>query len=186
MRIRDVGLCLLGGAIVYTTVVACSGDAGDTAPVPSASADPSGGTRLKPVYREAEDGSREPVNGLWFDAQRNEECSFAISADGKMRCLPQGVGFNYFGDAACATSIVILPGSCSAPAYATSTGSSTACAVAQMHVFAVGDAATPANIYAKNGTSCVSLGPAGSDTFTYFTVGAEVPASSFVAATYSH
>ncbi|APR86455.1 Hypothetical protein A7982_11804 [Minicystis rosea] len=157
-----------------------------TDPVGSAHAEPTPGSRLKPKYRVGDDGAKEYLAGLWFDSQRNEDCSFALAADGKTRCLPQGTEFRYFADASCETPMVLLQNACSAPKYAVS-NTDAACGLdpSAIHVYAVDQPTTPAMIYGKSGGSCFAIGPSASE-YLYYTVGAEVPASAFVAATVAH
>ncbi|MFT3776543.1 MAG: hypothetical protein QM820_65210 [Minicystis sp.] len=157
-----------------------------TDPVPPANAEPAAGSRLKPKYRLGDDGAKEYLAGLWFDSMRNEDCSFTLAADGKTRCLPQGSEFRYYADASCATPMVLLQNACTAPKYATS-NTDAACGLdpSAIHIYAIDQPTTPQMIYGKSGGSCFAIGPAAAD-YAYFTVGAEVPASSFVAATINH
>jgi hypothetical protein len=53
------------------------------------------------------------------------------------------------------------------------------------HVYTVGAATTPATLYAGNASSCFAAGPPASG-YSYFSVGAEIPASTFVGATPGH
>jgi hypothetical protein len=97
-------------------------------PVPAALADP--GSRLKGVYLLGDDGSRDYQLGLrpwitpqtpnlgaspvsvFFDSQRNEECSFKTSADGKARCLPndyRDYGAPIYQDAGCTEQVIAIP-----------------------------------------------------------------------------
>ena len=155
-----------------------------TDPVPSASAD--GGSRLKPRFFLGDDGAKQYLSNVWFDSQRNEDCSFTVGGDGKQRCLPQGAAFNLYADAACATAIVFVEAGCTAPEYALSKTDSTCGGPSQMHVFSVGAATTPSAFYTLNGASCQGLGPAPTTGYLFFPVGAEIPASSFVGATLGH
>lgn len=225
MKLRDVGLCLLGGSILYVSMAACAGrpsgssgtrgttsgggsggvavhngGAGGTTgsggvidsgigdaltdPVSSANAEP--GSRLKRKFRDAEDGAREFLTGVWWDSQRQEDCSFTLAADGKMRCLPPGNEFRYFADAQCNTPMVMMQGACSPPKYGTS-ATEAACGLdaPSTHVFAIGGPTSPAMIYGKSGSACFAIGPTTPD-WQYFSVGAEIPANSFVAATVGH
>lgn len=59
-----------------------------TDPVSPANADPVSRKRLKAKYRTGDDGSKEYLGNAWYDSGRNEDCSFALAADGKERCLP--------------------------------------------------------------------------------------------------
>jgi hypothetical protein len=210
MRMREVGISLLGSAVVYVTMAACNGGGGGgsgasaggdglggpgtdsglvdalTDPVSSARADPSDGTRLKATYRLAADGSKEYVTGVWFDSQRAETCSFGTAGDGQERCLPAGAGASTYGDSACTEPVVAVPSGCTTPAYALTLSASTCGASAGgTHVFGVGAAASPSTIYVQSGTQCFAAGSAATG-YSYFTVGAEVPATSFVTSSTGH
>ena len=220
MKMRDVCLSLLGGAMVYVAMAACSagGDAGSVGsvgaggagvrsgdggsgsgldsgfadalmnPVSKAAADPVSGTRLKAQYMIADDGSKEYITDLWFDSQRNETCAFAVAGDGKQRCIPGGAAAEMFSDSACSTPILAVPTGCTTPPYAVGTDLSTCTQAPNAnHVYQVGPVAAPAptSLFMTSGTSCFSVGPAALG-FAYYTVGAEVPASSFVASSTMH
>jgi hypothetical protein len=214
MKMRDVCLSLLGGALVYVAMAACSagGDAGSVGsvggvgsggsavrsanggsgslmnPVPTASADPVSGTRLKAQYMIADDGSKEYVTDLWFDSQRNETCAFTVAGDGKQRCIPGGAAASMYSDSSCSTPILAVPTGCTTPPYAVGTDLSTCTQTPDAnHVYVVGPAATPAptSLFMTSGTSCFSVGPAALG-FAYYTIGAEIPAASFVSASTTH
>lgn len=225
MNLRDVGLCLVGGSILYVSMAACagrpsgpvgsrgtSGGGGNAVlegtgggkggggtratgggmggalgdPVPPAQAEPSAGSRLKPKYRLGDDGAKEYLAGLWFDSQRNEDCTFTLASDGKTRCMPPGTEFRYYTDAGCTTPMVLLQNACAAPRYGIANADA-ACGVdpTSLHLFAIGAAVSPAMIYGKSGASCFAIGPTSPD-YQYFAVGAEIPASSFVSASVAH
>ena len=155
-------------------------------PVPTAAADPTSGRRLKAQYRLGDDGSKEYLPGTWFDAQRNEVCAFGPAADGKERCMPDGAVVSVYSDAMCQTPLLMITSSCAAPAYALVQDASTCDSTAgATHVFAVGATTTPTTLYVQTGTSCFAAGPAATG-YTYYAVGAEIPASSFVSATRAH
>jgi hypothetical protein len=229
MKMRDVGLSLLGSAMVYVAMAACSSGGGSGAigtksspgsggsgsgsgygggvtsgggrgavpdsgladalmnPVPTASADPVSGTRLKAEYLIADDGSKEYVADLWFDSQRNETCAFSTAADGKQRCLPEGAEATIFADSACTTPVLTVPSGCAAPPYGIGTAATSTCGAttAGAQIFSVGAAMTPTTLYVQSGTSCYSAGPAAT-TFSYYALGAQIPATSFVAASSAH
>lgn len=44
------------------------------------------GTRIKAIWRESDDGAREPAG--WSDSKTGQRCSWRIAADGIERCLP--------------------------------------------------------------------------------------------------
>lgn len=213
MKMRDAGLSLLGGALVYVAMAACSGGgAGPSGPgagsggastkggpgsdsglidalldpVPTASADPQSGGRLKAQYRLGDDGSKEYLAGAWFDSQRNEVCTFGPAADGKERCMPDGATATVFADAMCQSPLLMITSGCAAPSYALQLATST-CDVSPgaIHVFSVGAATTPSALYIQAGSSCYQAGTATTG-YTYYAVGPEIPPSSFVAATNQH
>jgi hypothetical protein len=226
MRMRDVGLSLVGGSLLYVAMAACSGrpagvagtgrgaggggvattsggsgngqggsgilDSGIfdalTDPVSSAAADVTSGSRLKARYHTGDDGSREYLPGQWFDSQRNEPCTYTVAGDGATRCLPAGVEFRYYADAACATPMVILESACAMPTYGLKTVGAT-CGIepSNVHVYALGAVITPMMMFANTGSGgCIGLGAVSGTDYTYITVGAEIPASTFVAATIGH
>src|SRR5215212_7630887 len=102
MRTHDIYRMLTGGCMVYVALAACNAaehrgkppgsngkdGSGFVDPVPSAKADPTNGARLKAKVRTGEDGTKEYISGIWYDAERQEECAFTTAADGKERCMP--------------------------------------------------------------------------------------------------
>jgi hypothetical protein len=252
MRMRDVGLSLLGSAVVYVTMAACSaggggstsgaltrtggasgggsgpvaaagaggtsgasgasgtssaggtnGSAGGTGgtgmaiadsglvdaltdPVPTASADPTDGSRLKATYLLGADGSKGYVPGVWYDTMRSETCTFTLGGDGQERCLPSGILGGMFSDSACTQPIAAVPMGCATPLYATIADvSNCGTGVGAVHVYTLGATTSPTQLYVQSGTQCYSGGPAASG-YTYYSVGAEVAPASFVAATTGH
>ncbi len=152
----------------------------------TAFADPTDGSRLKATFLVGADGSKAYVAGVWFDSQRNEDCAFGTAGDGQNRCLPNGVSGEMFADSACTQPIIALPTGCATPTYAVVQASGTCAAVvAGNHIYNVGASTNPMALYVQNGASCFSAGT-GQPGYDYYTIGAEVPATSFVAATPGH
>jgi hypothetical protein len=222
MKIRDVGMCLLGSAMVYVAMAACSsggsgsihgnpvasgtgggvqataggpGGSGSghdsgivdalTNPVPTAKADPVDGTRLKAEYITAADGSKEYIGGVWYDSMRSEVCAFTNAGDGQNRCLPNGATAAVFSDAMCTKPLLALTAGCAMPAYVLTTTTSTCGGAPGTNVYAVGASTTPTTLYLQNGSACFQAGTPGAG-FTYYSAGAEVAPTSFVAATTDH
>ncbi len=240
MRLRDVGLSLLGSAVVYVSMAACNAGGGSpsgvkpggaggngmggpvaaasgggmggsgsvtdgtgtsggsagmdsglfdalTDPVSTANADPQSGTRLKATFRTGDDGSKEYVPGVWFDSMRNESCSFTTGADGKVRCLPAGAAGGVYSDSACTNQVVAVPTGCTSPGYGAMMDTTNVCGPngGPTHIYSLGAAQSPQTLYVMSGTTCYAAGPAGTQ-YTYYAMGSEVPASSFVAATAGH
>jgi len=157
-------------------------------PVPDAEASTSG-TRLRAVYRTANDGSKEYLAN-WWDSQRNEYCWFIQMYDGSSRCLPYGadptngqinytgVG-TYYSDAGC-TSPLAVTGTCTAGLkYAIENSS----CPQSVKIYSLGQQFTD-GVYTKSGTSCNSATISAS--YTLYALGPEVPPSSFVSATVAH
>lgn len=160
-------------------------------PVPDAYASTSG-TRLKPMYRTGSDGSKEYLPGQWWDSARNEGCSPSIGpmSDGTIRCVPSAISTSYFSDAACTQSIGQVSSGCSAPKYAytvvTNLNScSTSTFFSSVRYFSVGAPYTGA-VYSGSGTTCTKASSYVTDTYSFYTLGTELPPSTFVAFTTSH
>jgi len=154
-----------------------------TDPVPDASADPTSGTRLKAKYRMGADGSKEYINGTWFDSQRNEDCSFATAMDGQLRCLPNlaqaYVVESIFSDASCTKPVATVSDSCThkyAIAYETAV-----CMAGSQAIRVYNLGAQVSTIYYKSGANCFAgtISPPSK----YYSLGTEVLPSSFVSAT---
>lgn len=156
-----------------------------TNPVPTAAAEPLSGTRLKAKFHVGDDGAKEYLAGFWYDSERKEECSFTTAGDGAVRCLPPGQPFGYFSDSTCKTAVAAVSSTCAAPAYAAKATPSTCGGAAGIQIYTIGAAVTLTALYGQSGSSCYNVGtlPTG---FTFYSVGAEVPATSFVAATAGH
>jgi hypothetical protein len=97
-----------------------------TDPVPEADASPQSGTRLKAKYYLGDDGAKEyqyapeavpngnttaAVHQVWYDSQRQEDCTLTNASDGKIRCLPtDAVAWNGdYADAQCTIGFTIVP-----------------------------------------------------------------------------
>jgi hypothetical protein len=196
MRTRDIYKMLAGGCVVYVALAACNaaehggkpsgstgskgeGGGGLVDPVPSAKADPVNGSRLKAKYRTGDDGSKEYLSGIWYDSERQEDCVFETGADGKQRCMPPSQTTpTIFADAACKQPIAVGASECP-PKYAVMAEQQT-CGSALLHIYSIGMPMTPAKVYVSVGGTCFDAGPPDPGA-TYYQVGAEVPASSFVA-----
>ena len=148
-------------------------------PVPSANANLSG-TRLKANYVAGIDGS-QVFTGL-HDSQRNEDCAFTTAADGLLRCLPSGsYPVGVFTDAGCTQPTIGVAKGCTGTYGIVATA--TTCG-AQTHVYTLGPALVGAKTYSESDGMCIAY-PATDlttleTTFDLYTLGAEVPASSFV------
>ena len=81
------------------------------------------GSRLRPRFDVGADGARAVIPGVWFDQERQEECSFRTSADGQRRCLPTawagiaqaaGEAYRYHDadDTTCITPLVLTNAAC--------------------------------------------------------------------------
>jgi hypothetical protein len=197
-----------GSIVVYLVVAACSaagpaginssldggssdgsssgGDAPSlldalTDPVPSASADSNqSGTRLKVKYYAGADGSKAFAG--FYDSQLKVDCYFGQAADGTTRCIPvPGATFvGYYADAACTQPLIAATAGCAQPAYASK--SDTGCGASTVHTFQVGSPFAGNSTYFLSGATCSGPSPTPSG-ISYFSLGSEMAANSFVAAT---
>jgi hypothetical protein len=141
---------------------------------------PVSGSRLVPVFLTAEDESRQFVG--WFDRARNENCSFGLSADGVVRCLPTDVlEARLFADANCKQRVVAVTG-CTMPKYLVEPEVVSCESVVRHHVRQPGTKIRPTNVFSDTTGTCsrVPLEPGA----VYVLVGREVAATAFVAAKY--
>lgn len=91
--------------VLAVILAACSGDSAPTSvvvtpgedasrPADSARGQGAGsrvGSRLKPVYQEAEDGTRLLLP-QWYDPSFDAVCVFTLAEDGRTRCVPWASG----------------------------------------------------------------------------------------------
>jgi hypothetical protein len=176
------GLLLVTLALL-TGAVAAPGEArGEPSVDAGYSLAPVPGSRLVPVFLAAEDESRQFVG--WFDRARGENCSFAVSGDGVMRCLPtDGVQARHFADASCKQRIAIAP-SCSVPRYALESEPTACAADVRHHVRELGARLRPLAVYSSEANGACTRVPI-DPTMMYVRVGPEVRPDSFVAARYA-
>lgn len=148
--------------------------------------DGTSGTRLKARTYTAEDGAQQFIG--WFDSQRNENCGFGMAADGKIRCLPGGAGTlpGFFGDSGCSQPVLTVAVGCTPPAtvQSTVTDGASCGALPATKILSVGAKHAGGTFRGAPG-SCINntLPVSAGDLYE---TGAEIPASSFVAATEGH
>lgn len=201
MRARDIYKMLAGACVIYVALAACnaskpggghsnsnnsrgSGGGGVTDPVPSAKADPASGSRLKAKYRVGDDGSKEYLAGVWYDAERQEDCTFATGADGKEHCMPTSqVTVTFYADSMCKKPLAVGTAAC-APKYAVNFEPSS-CSATVARIYSIGAQMTPSNLYVNANGTCFNAGSPDANA-VYYEVGAEVPPSSFVASSLQH
>jgi hypothetical protein len=162
-----------------------------TDPVPDATAGPTSGSRLKVKYRIADDGAKAAVPTFWYDSQLDSDCSFQVGADGKERCLPltseSARVEQFFGDASCTERIAYTYMGCQVTYAYRYESDPAACVFKNLptHVYPVGAVITPATVYFRDDNDvCTGGGP--NPSYVYYTFGAEIPPSSFVAGSVIH
>ena len=181
-----------------------------TNPVPAAQADSTqSGSRLKAIYFVGADGSKQPVFNQWYDSQRREHCMFTSHADGNYYCLPVGTeASGMFSDAGCTQPLVAVVSGCAAPTTARTYATTSSCAMSvsvlpivsqvapEWSYQLTGNAGTSAVVsrisqvgplftgapYSGTPSSC-NKATAPSGYYALHSLGAEIPASSFVSAT---
>jgi hypothetical protein len=203
---KKVGLLLVAGVTVYVALAWESpheSNRGEQSWVAKAFAETSG-TRLKAKLITGSDGSKLFDPEVLHDSMLQADCAFATAADGLQRCLPilapsstDGSAMIYYTDDQCQNGFVLVPaapGGCTqyVPKYAyawdpTPTCAQTAAdgAAIPRHIYPVGALLQPqGQRYVRNGLGACSpalSGPSGD--FIAYSLGAELPASSFVAGT---
>jgi hypothetical protein len=132
-----------------------------------------GGSRLRVVTIEGEDGSVQPAG--WFDTERDEQCGFRAADDGRLRCLPLAANVSgYFLDAGCSTPAVFSP-NCAPSKYVALTD---ACSQGVSSLHLVGEQVSPTEAFTGTPASCTPvLPPAGG----LYRVGESIALDSFVA-----
>lgn len=118
------------------------------------------------------------------DTMLGGTCHFAIAADGKLRCLPDGDGAYFYSDDKCTTPLAVQVDDCTPVKY-TLRNEPSASGCTTQHVHLPGTKLDPASTPAYTGTGaadCLLVG--GSNSLAYYTLGAEVPASTFEEAAY--
>lgn len=168
-----------------------------TDPVSEASADSTqSGSRLKAQYYAGADGSKLSL-GL-YDSQLNVSCYYETASDGTLRCVPStaaNVGlYGYYADSGCSQPLAVASAGsgCAAPAYAYSYVASSGCATV-WHVFPISAPYTATSYFMLTdtflpdggiGKTCTASPVSGLGASTsLYTVGAELPPSTFVEAT---
>jgi hypothetical protein len=136
------------------------------------------------IYYVGADGSKQPFLNQWYDSQRSENCSFGMLSDGNYHCRPSSAATagTYFADAGCTKPLaqaISAPG-CVAPTTALLSVLTLSCPMPGPHVYQVGPlfAGTP---YFGTSSSCMATTT--TTGYALYSLGAEIPASSFVSAT---
>ncbi len=149
------------------------------------------GTRLRAVYLDAGGGALAFQH--FHDVDLDIDCTFLPHADGAYRCLPNVLSDSLFADAACTMPLAPVPGgACGASVgdvaavvadrggctSSTSGGSSSNVPTAY-RARAVGEEVSPDAVFYLDADGACVAGTV-SPTVSYFPIGEEVPASSFV------
>jgi hypothetical protein len=143
------------------------------------------GTRLRARVYVSSDGAKQFAG--WYDSQRKENCTIYPAADGVLRCLPYfaptgQITDTYFSDAQCTVPLALVTKGCS-PKYEIRTEVVSACAQqSRYHVLTPGVLANPSTYYVKSANQCIAQ-TYNSNLPDFWTVGSEIPASSFADAT---
>ncbi|HTB71956.1 MAG TPA: hypothetical protein VK762_01870 [Polyangiaceae bacterium] len=155
-----------------------------TDPVPAAKADPVSGSRLKTQYWNGADGSKQAMSGF-YDSMLGETCYPSTASDGQMRCMPGMAGVSSFGDSGCTQSLALVVGCGTTPKYASQSVAATACNRPQTTYYALGSPFNGSMYYSGTPASCTGtpVSALTAEGYSLYTLGAQVPASTFVAIT---
>ena len=177
MRILALGLAM----------AAACGSVSDNTKLDAKAADASGdggtdsndgahsGTRLKLRSYLFPDGTKQ-----WLDAYDTMLSIYCVAypwADGNTYCSPYTMPSDRFSDAGCTTKIgyAYTPANtCSVPSYISDFG----CGGVLANLYAKGTPLAITTVYYKSGASCLSV--TAPTTYSFFSLGAAVPASQFV------
>jgi hypothetical protein len=145
---------------------------------------PRAGTRLVPIFLQADDGARQFVG--WFDTARAEECSYALSGDGLIRCLPTAIAeARWFLDATCVRPIAAvsayMPPHYLVVAEPTAHGCSTDL---RHHVYQAGRTIHLSAWYERVGGACAPVPLPANPKDIFIEAGTAIAPSAFVAAKY--
>jgi hypothetical protein len=146
-------------------------DGGDTGPLPDGAPLHQSGTRIKAQWAVTQDGLRAFAG--WYDAERKERCELLTASDGKMRCLPFGQKTDIFpksyAGAQCAAEVFAITAACTAPSVIRARDGERA----RIHPLGAKDNA----VFQNDSGTCE---PHSSTVTSYYAIGAEIPAASFV------
>jgi len=143
------------------------------------------GSRLHVRYFTGADGSRQ-FDGF-FDTQRGEVCwfggDFERASDGKIRCLPllTRAAISFFQDAACMQRLVqVIATQCPMAKYGYI--AQTSQCPRTIAFYPIGAAFSGSTAYYFNGSGQCVVFPSSVASFNLYTVGSEIPPSTFVEA----
>ncbi len=143
------------------------------------------GTRIKARVQSTPDGAKAFAG--FYDSTLATPCTFNRAADDAVRCLPANVAYTgtYWGDSGCTTLIAYSTTGCAAT-WASKYETTASCvdtgvytSSARTHVYSIAGAYSGSMVWVGSPASCtMTTPPAG---WAFFTLGSEVPASTFSA-----
>lgn len=155
-------------------------------PVPEAEA-AEDGSRLVNVYWTTADGLKTPAG--YYDKQLGSPCFFSLASDGKFRCipnLPSAYLSNYFSDAACSVQLASASKtSCEAPVIVTRLAEVEGKCGSDYIYYSLGPAYS-GSVYSGTPDNCVLASASTLDTRNFYSVGAEIPPTTYVEGTRIH
>lgn len=153
-------------------------------PVPDALAFPESGSRLKVQTISGSDGSANVIAGGFYDSELEETCYPGRAADGVTRCLPMGGATAFFSDPSCSDRIAYAAKGCTVQKFFRWTTTGAVCGTSDAHLSKVGGLVSPTELYSGTPETCTAVTPAVLDiyleTYDFYEVGPELPASTFV------
>jgi hypothetical protein len=151
-----------------------------------AAPDYASGSRIKARVQSTADGAKAFAG--FYDMTLGTPCAFNRAADDTLRCLPVASAYagTYWGDAGCTTLVAYSSAPGCTPAYAQKAEATSSCidlgyysTNARQRIYSVGGLYTNAMIWVGSPGSCsMTATPA---SFTFYSVGSEVAASTFAA-----
>jgi hypothetical protein len=122
-------------------------------------------------------------NGIWYDSQRMEVCTFVPSPAGMFSCVPNSFAATFYTDMMCKMPVAgytATPTCHPSDRYLVDAVQTGMCTF-DHHVYTLGSTVTPAQLYLESGGQCLQVG--GTSATLFLQVMGEVPLSSFVTAT---
>lgn len=154
-------------------------------PVPEAEA-AEDGSRLVNVYWTTADGLKTPAG--YYDKQLGSPCIFSPASDGKFRCLPSlpSASLGYFSDAACSVQLAnSWKTSCEVPVNVRALVEVEGKCDSGSVVYSLGPAYS-GSVYSGTPDNCVLADASTLDTRNFYSVGAEIPPTTYVEGTETH
>jgi hypothetical protein len=140
------------------------------------------GSRLKARFQKGSDGSKAFAG--WRDTERDEDCSFMKTGDGRAHCLPTAAyAISYFSDQNCTQPLVMTSKGCNPPGYAYEQQAAACTGGGVAGLRKVGGRFTGQTVYTGNATRCTGMAASSlTGTYDLYALGEKLSLDDFVSA----